>query len=511
MKESFILVNTFDCIKQPTVLETIKIEEWLEQIKNSDYKELILKARKFGKGHPEYDRIKSKVPCITPNFRYNSIKKDSAIESATGLLYIDIDDVDFDINQLNKSKIFTYYQSFGGNGYGILVKVNDLTNDNFKDTYLFILNELGISKYYDKHACKSSQFNVLSYDETIFYNPNSIVFNSIKNTPTPIGNNKKEKIYTTRLGVFSNSIRFDDLNKIEIPQEADYLVNWDGIEYVKCELPIRKIKEGKRNSFLLAYCNNFVCLNPHLHPKSVLSIMLNVNEKVCSPICDYKQVKSVVDSVFRYKEEGTLKAKVYPKKRKIVFNQNTKMNGKEKSLTALKLSNDKRSFDCQKKFYDALENWNFEEHGKITQQKVITVTKLNEKTVEKYWKSFKDYIKTLNDEFKVNKASLEKDNIEINSSPMVDENSSVNVFKMDDEVDIKVFLAELYHKNNEQIDFDSIIEFCYVLNKSRATILEITETLLMMYKENRYKHSPYQKINIPRFLIELVNETKLVA
>lgn len=507
---NFNQINVYQNLKNPNVESTITVENWLNMIQSSEHSELIRVARMYPKGSVQYNAIKSTLPCVTYNFLFDCYKKNSNIISSTGLLYVDIDGVDFDINMLDKTKIFAYYKSFGGNGFGILIKVNGLTIDNFTNTYQFILEDLNLSFYYDKEAVKATQYNVLSFDSDLFINVNCHIYEAIKNTPSPYVIEKNKIAYTKGLGEYESihKIRFNNLN--EIPIDGDYNVFSEGVDVIKCFIPMKQIKTGRNNS-LLGYCNNLVYLNPWLCLEETMKIMQKVNIHMCSNPVDVKHLNRIVTSIFKYKEDGTLSPIFYHKKRKVIFNRDFKAKPIEKLIIAGKEMNKLKATQSQKRIYDALENWNFEEYGKITQLKVITVTKLNEKTVEKYWKLFKEYVTTLNNEFKTNKAPSGKENIEIDTLPMIDENSSTNVFKMDDEVDIKLFLAELYQKNNEQIDFDSILEFCYVLNKSRATILEIMERLLMVYKENRYKNSPYHKINIPRFLIEFADEMRLVA
>lgn len=134
-----------------------------------------------------YDEYKACVPCITPNFLYRNTHEDINIIRPTGLLYIDIDPkkgqpFDFDPKILDKSKIYSYFKTFSGIGYGILVKVEGLTKENFKDTFHAICQDLGISQYFDKNARKASQYLALSYDPDVYFNPDSFLFSSVTKT-----------------------------------------------------------------------------------------------------------------------------------------------------------------------------------------------------------------------------------------------------------------------------------------------------------------------------------------
>ncbi len=82
---------------------------------------------------------------------------------------------------IDKSKVFAYYHSLDNKGYHVIVKVNDLNLDNFKNTYLSICNDLGILDYIDRNCIKKTQYTVISFDENIFINDNCFVYNSLEN------------------------------------------------------------------------------------------------------------------------------------------------------------------------------------------------------------------------------------------------------------------------------------------------------------------------------------------
>ena len=176
-------INYYSNVTHPNVLSVIQTSNWLDKIKASEYSETITQARN---GALPYESTKLSLPCVTYNFLFIGYKKTENIISATGLMYIDIDIPEFDLNILDTSKVYSYYKSFGGVGYAIIVKVDGLSQNNFKSTYLNICKELGIVEYIDTNAIKSTQFNVLSYDENIFINENPYVFSSTLNSPHSI-------------------------------------------------------------------------------------------------------------------------------------------------------------------------------------------------------------------------------------------------------------------------------------------------------------------------------------
>ncbi len=383
-------INTYECIKNPHVVSILSIDNWLGQIKHSDYSEQILKARN---GLLDYKQTKAKLPCVTYNFLYGGYKTDSNIITSSGLVYIDIDNPAFDISRLDLTKVYAYYKSFGGNGYAILVKASGLTKSNFHSTYASITSELGISGYVDKGAAKASQFNVLSYDEDIFINKASFTFTAVEVAPQSIVIQRERTAYTTERGAAYQSIRFDNLNEIEIP--ADYIVNWEGYEYIRCFMPIKKISKN-RNNFLLSYCNNLVYLNDWISKEKTIEILNAVNKQACIEPVDYRHIERVVDSIHKYKEDGTLAPIYYWKKRKIVFDKTVKLTREDKLDICHKENAIHKTALSREKLYGILEGWDFGLHGCISQRKVYGNFAISKKTVEKYWKEFKDYVDNVN-------------------------------------------------------------------------------------------------------------------
>jgi len=398
-------LNVYDNIRSPQVKDFITIEEWFFLIKESKYSQLIVQARSFGKAHLIYDSVKATLPAITYNFTFRSRKTNDNIVSNTGLLYIDIDDLSFDISILDTSKVFAFYKSYGGLGYSLLVQVDGLNKDNYELTYSSICQDLGLSNYHDKGAKKCTQFNVLSYDPDIFINYNSFVFSSslINNNqfpPIPVVLKRKKRAYTKGLGVFPNeiiSLRYDNLNEIKFV--GDYTVNWDGYDYINCFIPIHKIKSN-RNNVLLSYTRNLVYLNPYLTKDATIKIIDKVNHLACAEPVDIAQVKRIVDSIFKLKLNGKLNPIYNRRKRKIVFAKDSMLNREDKLAICRKQFSIKQTGDSKSKIYSFIENWDFVLNGKITASSVAKASKMNIKTIEKYWFEFKAYAKDLNRQFK---------------------------------------------------------------------------------------------------------------
>jgi hypothetical protein len=243
------IINNYENIKNPNVSYSIPICDWFEKIRYSEYSDHIINARN---GVIDYKTTKANLPCVTYNFLFNGYKKDKNIIAGTGYMYIDIDDQDFDINILDQSKIYSYYKSFGGLGFSIIVCVENLSQCNFRSTYDYIINDLEINNYVDKKAIRASQFSILSYDPELYINDTPYIYLAISNTSitsinlpqsinytsTPsLVNKNSSKVYTIESVQNSNKIRFNDLDKINIDDE--YIVNWDGYDWVNAFIPFK--------------------------------------------------------------------------------------------------------------------------------------------------------------------------------------------------------------------------------------------------------------------------------
>ncbi len=387
-------INTYESIKNSTVVSTVSITDWLSQIKTSTYSDQIQKARL---GELDYEATKAELPCVTYNFLFDKYKKNSNIKDSSGLIYIDIDNPSFDIASLDKSKVYSYYHSFGGVGYAILVKVSGLTIDNFRSTYSSITSELGIAEYIDIHAAKASQFNVLSFDENIYINEDAYTFSSAF-APLSYINKKKEKAYTTEWGANNNPLRFDNLDEIQF--DGEYHVNWDGYEYIKCFLPFRNV-ESNRKTFLFSYCQNLVYLNPSITKERTYTILDSINQKKCEAPLDESELLQVVNSIHNYREKGELIPIYYRKKRKILFNKQSALTRDEKlKICRIELAKLKTELSNEK-ILGIVDTWNWGRYGAITQRKVYLNHPISKKTIEKYWHLYKPLITTLNNAYKI--------------------------------------------------------------------------------------------------------------
>jgi len=393
-------LSYFHNVVSPKVVKNISAWDVFEMIKKSDFSDLIKDTRK---GDMDYEFVKTRVvPAFTYNFSYNKYKKDSNIASATGFLYIDIDNKNFDPSVLDMDKICALYKSFGGEGYSIVVRVDGLTLENFESTYFSVCEDLGISLYIDKGAKKPSQYNVLSYDPNIQVNTNPKIYQGILTTTQPkpctqtIEKKKEKHIYNE--GAQNNQdhlcgnlpLRFTNASD-NVERGEDYLVDFEGKEEIKCWIPPRKLKEG-RNNLLLSYASNLVILNPFIDMCRAKDVLATVNNQAFkNPVHD-DQLERVLKTVFEYKEKGTLVPHYATKKRKIMFAADTKMTREEKNGIVIKAIADMRMDASKEKLSNIVLNWDSEKYGKMTQLAIVRNHPISRKTVQKYWKFAKELI-----------------------------------------------------------------------------------------------------------------------
>lgn len=388
-------LNYFISVKQPQVVKNVPVEWWLNEIKNGyTYRKEIETARKIGKGNTGYNEIKTSLPCVTWNFKYQRHKSDCNLLDSTGFFYYDIDDTSFKIDQIDKSKIYSAFSSLSNQGVSIIVKVSGATAHNFDGYYLSVAKEIGIEKYLDPGAFKKSQFTVLTYDNNAFLNQDAVVFTppsgceglkSAKNELVPLAHNKRA---AGHIGANDTFFRYNNLDAYSIPN--DVVVNQEGFEVISLYLP-SEINVGKRKHTLLSFCNNLVLLNPAKTEEEVFHHIMGRNENRCTKPLSGNEVMGIVKSIFRYKEQGTLAPKEL-KSRKILFGKNCGMDKQDKMSFAAHQVAEWKKNKTKTKIYDAIVH----SESKVTQSSVQKVTGISLRTVKRYWAEYKELVKEKN-------------------------------------------------------------------------------------------------------------------
>ncbi len=186
------------------------------------------------------------IPTYRFNFKFEGKATNETIIEPTGLIYIDVDDST--TIDLTNPYIYACWKSLSETGLGILVKVDGLSLNNFKDTYHGIGNMLGIPM--DLGACKATQQNVLTYDANLYHNNESFTFQAInkKVSFTPIQEGEKRERLITVNDTFlqSDKIRFNIFDDYFKGTHGDYVV-FDVKKNLCIPFIPKRIEVGQRN------------------------------------------------------------------------------------------------------------------------------------------------------------------------------------------------------------------------------------------------------------------------
>lgn len=393
-------INHFKNCKSPSVSGKITVDEVLHKIKYGDENLLnIKKARDYGKGHPQYDELKKTV---LPTFRFNFLFKvyantENAV-NATGLIYIDVDNT---IEIPHSDYIYAMWRSLSNTGYGILVKVDNLTLDNFKDVYASLGMILGVKV--DDGARKAIQQNVLSYDPSLFCNTDSRVYEYKHSKKASLNSIKKKRkgivVNEASANQSNNKERIDNSYEYFIGENSDkeFLYFEEKIMICAPFMPWHGIEEGNRNNFLFRILSQFALLNPELGKDYLIAKSYYFNNKMY-PNLTRIEIYSIVSSVLEKRKKETLEP-YYNKERLILFNPNKQLTKSEKCQIVGFVMGEKKSKVTQQAIYEILENWDFEELGQISQKSVISISKFSRSRVQRHWFRFKDYVEDLNKEY----------------------------------------------------------------------------------------------------------------
>ena len=390
------MISCFNNIKSPLVAKEVDIYEFIEQVKepNQSVLDLIIKARtNYGKDKYLYDKIKEQLPCFTLNFSFDNRKANGNIKAPTGFIYLDLDNkTDIDLaNEL----IFVSWKSLSNNGRGVLVKVEGLTKNNFKNTYLSIAKELNIEA--DKNANKPSQYCIHSYDKDIYLNNDSITWECkdeiIKNTPTK-GILLKGKKDRAKKGVFTK-LRFNNIDDYDF-KGKDYLYFEDKKEAI-AEVFIRKrITKGNRNNVISSIASQIKALNLNIPFDDFRRLLLSVNFDRCKPPLKGYEIDSVIEKVFKNKENKLF----FNSEKRFLFNPQSNLTKQEKTKITAPIMGERRSDKTVSEIKEVLNKWDRNKHGKVTINTLITETGKCKNTIEKYYKNFKELRTKINNDMK---------------------------------------------------------------------------------------------------------------
>lgn len=404
-----INVSQFAGMQKPTVLKILPIEKALKIIQGGDENiSQILKARAYGKGSELYDKIKTfSLPTFRFNFLFDSYATNNNIVAPTGLIYLDADYIDA---IPDNEYVFAKWKSLSDKGFGILVKVQNLSKTNHKRVYNELSEIIGIKS--DLGACKANQQTVLSYDNNLYFNPNSLTYKYIEKEEVKkvsFSNIKKEKKVISSNDTFlwdgdkahyrNNNI--NDYFKGEFIDVPFLVFSDEKAQICQPFIPFNIIGEGQRNWRMLSFLSMHASLNPNCDKQYLIEMSNYMNNRMNPKLLRF-EVATIIRKVLKKKEEGSLEM-YCNKERRILFNPNMNFTREERfKIIGGELGKVRRTKKSLL-IYQTIENWDFEVDGKIIQKKVAKKANQSIATIKRYWHEFKNYVEDLNNSYAISK------------------------------------------------------------------------------------------------------------
>jgi len=393
------IINICKAVTSRNIIYSVKdLKEFIDLVKSDDKPEniAIKNLRAFKNKSPEQKKIKlTQISCAILHFNYANNKMISKYtKNPTGYLFFDIDNNASDIlkQQLDKNKyIAAYWKSVSNTGFGLAVRVSGITPSNYLDACKYIRGILNLP--IDEKAHSVDRLTVLSYDSDAVYKATSTIIDiDSLNFENVISNesskNREQSIKPlfrntinedkSSLGIHCDgkiSLRYNDLD--EVTENMEFHYNNDGVhdcgknkvKYTIAYMP-RNVKAGNRERILGLYAKNLLYLNPDMTKELLYKIVSNANMRNLLNPLDYKEIQSIVTKAYVNQNEF----KPYCKKNKRFFFNDVTLTPIEKTLKFLPILNEEKRQKTEEKknmISEILCNWNCNESGKITPQKVL--------------------------------------------------------------------------------------------------------------------------------------------
>lgn len=391
--------SCFENLKKTKVKGYESIDSVLDKISNGYTRQTVLPARNAGRGTKLYNKLKASTPTWTPNASFAEIRKKRNIKNLTGYIYLDIDDPAH-LNAI-KSIPFVYaaWESFSGDGYGILVKVNNLGLYNFHSVWAYLKEDFADRNInVDPQTKDITRQNVISYDPNLYHNPkcnplnaNDIVSN---NTMIPFEYNWDMSEYhfkdpvSTNTGTTYSNFRnnyFDaDLvykTILNDYQGMDYVVINQGKAYRDCYVP-KSVEDGKRHRWIAGRTISLLFNNPDITYENLLNNTLFANKQQMSPPKQRKEVEDLVK--YLYEKHQARNLNYNPRMKKIWFDPDADLTTTEKrSIVGKESAKLKRAKTLGKlqECYILLSKSN----KRVTQKMVAELSGKSIRTIKNYW------------------------------------------------------------------------------------------------------------------------------
>lgn len=375
------------------IIDSVSMESLVSMVRNpsQEYLNKVSEIRSFPRKSKEYDNIKKTLPCFTTAFNFRGYISNKNIGKSTGYLYLDVDEVE-NINLEHPSIVF-YCKSISNKGYSIIVGVIGVTPDNIQVITRSVAQELDINL--DEDAISKDRLTIISYDINAYYNPEHTYFlyeNGILKTPH---HNNIHNIYISK-DCNGGKIKKDNFTEVikNIDFNGELVKDFkeNKIGYTKLITPFKEVIDGSRNTTMNKICYIMKGLNPEIDKNTTNQYLQSINIAKFIPPLSNIEIENIIDCVFKIES-----IVLYPNEfRRFIYNPDYDLSDTEKRIQNMKILNKDRVDKTKSEISFFIENWDYIKLGKISQAKLIKVSKKNKKTIEKYYPEFKPKIIEIN-------------------------------------------------------------------------------------------------------------------
>jgi len=267
-------VTIFKNIKETETPFFKEVSFILKRIKEGKSKSLIKEIRKE-KDKTARNELKKNLPAICFSGQFNK-RSDSSLVEHSGIICLDFDGYQKQKDMLQDKEMFinnkfvlSVFVSPSGNGLKVLIKIPSDADNHIK--YFTSLKSEFDSTYFDTTSKNISRVCYESYDPLLYYNPNSLVWDTVEEEEHQERSSYKDK----------PTIKITDENKI-----VDILVKWHSKKY--------PMTEGQRNHnvYILA-----MALNDFGISKSLASFICNQYESKSFP---KREIETTINSAYSH-------------------------------------------------------------------------------------------------------------------------------------------------------------------------------------------------------------------
>ncbi|QPQ50190.1 hypothetical protein H3Z85_11555 [Chryseobacterium indologenes] len=405
------MINKINNCKNRAIVSSFNnIEEVVNFIKSppQEHIQYVENARNLERKSKEYNYIKiNKLPAITINFNFsNNYISGKNVLNPTGYLYLDVDGMTEQDFEINTTYICAYWRSLSNTGMTLVVKVDGLTLNNFKEATKKIARLLDIP--YDEKAVSIDRLTVLPYDRHAYFNSSTEIIpvfqllssdltvsdeNEVtKNTHyNSINNNNIKKL--SKYDCNGYKIRFDNLDEliesknIEYDENGFYDFGKDSkLRYAKVFVPFTAIESDKRYYILEKITLQLVALNKKVSKKNIYSCINKINNNRMTPPVENNFVEDLLNKIYKNIKEIEPN---FNEERRFIYDKTKDLTTKEKRILNMKQLGKDKSNKSVAELFKVMKEWNYSIHGKITIKSLSKIASKNRKTVQKYYKELK--------------------------------------------------------------------------------------------------------------------------